>query len=266
MKTPAEIIRDFDPRGHVGDPLSDRYAVTEEDPSVREARRKRKERWDNSVEKYHRHRPSDEFATKEERTRWGCRLSVAPQGYSGRESGTCSVLRSIRDDRRLMGEERRHKRAEAYWNEFRAYFEREVLPRLSALFSGDDPDGGYDFTEVPPDFIDRHQAAQLAEYTKRRMWVRENPAVRTVVERILWHVIKYGDYASDPKTAYSTRIVKSRIVEAYHHVFGRDTDAGWISVWAARTARGEIKQAVMRVVDGEFVYEWGNPRKREGKG
>lgn len=266
MKTAAEIVREFNQRkamehsdANDGEPQE---LSAEEARRLWERRRLYLEERENSVEKYKKSYPSSEFNTKEERDRWGCRLSVATRGYSGWESGTKSVFRSIAEDRHLAVLNRNRKRIEVFNAQTRSEFERELFPKFIGMFNGNDSEGGYDFTTVPKVFIDRHQAARVAEYAKHRQWVRENPSFGIVVERMLWHIVKYGDYLSSPEKAYDTRLSKSRLVEAYHSVFGRSKDGGWMSIWEDRAARGEVRFAIQTSAreneNGSKVwnYEW----------
>ena len=197
-----------------------------------------------SVKKYRRREGASEgFRRKDEVERWGGRLSAAPRGFSGEESGTRSVIRSMNFDRWLAAMDRKAKREAAASRSFHDVFVEHLMPRFVKRFNSDGSQTDWSHEKVPNPCLDRGEAAAIADFAKNYEWRKEN-GFKELVVAALRHVIRYGNFKDEPiSTEY--RIFKARLVEAYHRFYRfseRDErDEWWKRMFEERMMKEEKK-------------------------
>lgn len=185
---------------------------------------------------------SDGFDTKEERERWGGRLSVAPRGFSGHESGTRSVVRSMNFDRMIEFRNFKAKVEEEENSLFHDFFKGHVFPYLVNRFNSDGKNEEYDWQKVPQPCLQTREGGWIVEFAKKRMWADED-GFKELVVTMLRFVVQHGDFKTDG-IGQATKCIKSRLVEAYHWVIGdfhnAEADKWWKGMYDERKLKGEI--------------------------
>lgn len=187
-------------------------------------------------------RPSDGFDTKEERERWGGRLSVSPRGFSGHESGTRSVVRSMNFDRMIEWRNFKAKVEEEENSLFHDFFKGHVFPYLVNRFNSDGKNAEYDWQKVPQPCLQSRESGWIVEFAKKRMWADEE-GFKELVVAMLRFVVQHGDFKTEG-IGWLTKNVKARLVEAYHWVIGdfhnEEADKWWKGMYDERKLKGEI--------------------------
>lgn len=193
-----------------------------------------------SVAKYRKANPCAEFGSKEERERWGGRLPSTERGYSGRESGTREVIRSMNFDSSLGRLDEKMRRERAKDADFYQRFVGETLGILVRRFNADGEDKDWDAAKVASPCLTLRESYDVVRFASKREWAKD-VRFRSLVVAALGFVVRHGDFKAHPKDC---RMAKGRLVEAYHRMNGwKAYDTWWTSAWEARKARGEIPAA-----------------------
>lgn len=180
-----------------------------------------------SVEKYRRREGASEgFRRKDEVERWGGRLSAAPRGFSGAESGTRSVIRSMNFDRAMARVAEHRKRVSEKNEALAKAFFAETLPMLVARLA---QDGAPDPIMSPKERNDVLQVSKMALWNKREEY-------REFVSAALRHVVRKSNLSD-----WRNKVLKGQLVEAYHRTFGWDSEPWWKNMLEERMMKEEKK-------------------------
>jgi len=192
------------------------------------------------VKKTYGHGARHTFDTQEEIARWGGVLSQAPQGYSGAESGTRSVVRSLKDDRYLATLDEKTKRQSAANRRFHDFLVNNVFPRFVPRFNLDGQNPDYAWEAVPQPCLDSREARWIADLAHYPYW--RDDFLKSLIVTVLRFVVQHGDF-TDPKLAWENRRLKASLVEAYHLITDKrdkHRDDWWHNMFEERRAKGEI--------------------------